>query len=233
MWPLFKPSAQKECILPHEVLALHWEESSAEALFQACADRSDPRAWEEFVRRYGALFERTAYRFAQTRGNTGRELLNDLVQECYLRLCADKARALRVFRPTRPDSEFGYLKVIATHAAVDFFRRRTRERFNISLDQTSEPEDNTDLDREILLHEVEECLLHITEGPERDRDRVVFRLYYIQGLTAKDISQIPSLGLKCDGVESLLGRLRQALRDNLRLKNGPWKENQHERLPSS
>jgi RNA polymerase sigma-70 factor, ECF subfamily len=232
VWPLLKPSAQKECILRNEVLALHWEESSAEALFQACADRSDPRAWEEFVRRYGALLERTAYRFAQMRGNPGRELLNDLVQECYLRLCADNSRALRVFRPTRPDSEFGYLKVIATHAAVDFFRRRTRDRFNISLDKTSEPEDNTDLDREILLQEVEACLLRITEGPARDRDRVVFRLYYVQGLTAKAISQIPSLGLRGDGVESLLGRLRQALRHCLRLQGGLSKEKQHERLPS-
>ncbi len=231
-WPTFKPCAEKECILPSEVYTLQWADSTAEALFQACADRSDPGAWEEFVRRYGALLERTVCRFAQARGNRGRQMLDDLVQECYSRLCADDARALRVFQPTRPDSEFGYLKVIATHAAIDYFRRNSTDRFNVSLDNAPEPEDNPDPDREILLQQVDACLLRITEGPKQDRDRAVFRLYYMQGMSAKAISQIPSLGLRCEGVESLLGRLRKALRDCLEVQGGPSREKQHERIPS-
>jgi RNA polymerase sigma-70 factor, ECF subfamily len=222
--PIFKPLAEKECILPNEVFPLHWEKASAEALFQACADHSDPRAWEEFVRRYGTLLERTAYRIARTYGSSGRDLLDDVVQECYVRLCADNARALRVFRPTRQDSEFGYLKVIASNITLDYFRRTKRERLNISVDQTPEREaKKVDIDREILLQEVGACLFRITEGPTRDRDRAVFRLHYAQGLTANAISQIPSLDLSCDGVESLLGRLRQALRDCLRQQRRPQK----------
>ena len=188
----------------------------------ACADRSDPRAWDEFVRRYGALLERTAFRFAQKYGNPRPELVDDLVQECYLRLCADNSRALRVFQPARPEAEFGYLKVIAANAATDFFRRRTRERSDIEWENVPEPEaKNTDPDRKILLEEADACLVRITEGTTQGRDRVVFRLYYMQGFTAQRISEIPSVGLSCKGVESLLGRLSQALRDSLRPKARP------------
>ena len=210
----------KECILPSEVLPLHWEEASAEVLFRTCADRLDSGAWEEFARRYGVLLGRTVYRVAQTRGTPHRELLDDLVQECYVRICADDGKALRVFRPSHPNADFGYLKVIATHAAVDYFRRKSNDHNTISLDKAPEPEaEDSDPDRAILLQEIDQCLHRVTEGGMRDRDRAVFRLFYLQGLTAKAISQIPAVGLSCEGVESLLGRLRAALRDCVKPRN--------------
>lgn len=220
--PLSRPGAQKKCILPDEVSPLRWQDETAEVLFHACAERSDPSAWDEFVRRYGALLERTAYRVAQGYGNLSPELVDDLVQDCYVRLCADNTRALRVFQPTQPGAEFGYLKVVAAHAATDFFRRRKRARSDVPLEEIPEPAaGNTDLDREILLQEVDACLLRITEGSTRDRDLMVFRLHYVQGLTAQSISAIPAVGLTCKGVESLLGRLRQTLSDSLRRKSHP------------
>jgi len=221
-WTAFNSNEPKDCILPNEVFPLHWEDASAEVLFQACADRIDSRAWEEFVRRYGALIERTAYRTAQSYSHDARALLSDLIQEFYVRLFADNARALRIFKPTRPDSEFGYLKVITAHAVLDYFRRNKNEKLNIPLEKAPEPETSgADPNRELLLQEIERCLERTTDGTTQERDRTVFRLYYAQGLTAKAISQIPCVGLSCEGVESLLGRLRQAVRDCLRLRQQP------------
>jgi len=47
------------------------------------------------------------------------------------------------------------------------------------------------------------------------RDRTIFWLYYRQGLTAKEIGALPSIGLSLKGVESTLHRLTQLVREHL------------------
>lgn len=215
------PKCEKNVYSSKGYTVVLWDQASAEALFQACADRSDPRAWQEFARRYGLLLERTAYRIARRYIFPTRELLDDLVQECYLRLCADDCKALRVFRSTRPDSEFGYLKVIASHAVLDHFRRKNGG-IHISIENAPEPRtDAADIDRAVLLREVRECLKQVTAGSHGERDSAIFYLYYLQGITAKAISHLPTVDLSCEGVESLLGRLRRALRECLGLSKRP------------
>src|SRR5262249_13199279 len=126
-----------------------------------------------------------------------------------------------------------YLKVIATHAAVDYFRRNPSQRSDIPLDKVPEPKaEDIDADRKVQLQEVQACLLRVTKGPTGDRDRALFRLYYSHGLTAKAISQIASIGLSCEGVESVLGRLRLALRNCLLQQGHPKKGEAHERTTS-
>jgi RNA polymerase sigma-70 factor (ECF subfamily) len=189
---------------------MQWDRVDAEELFRACADRSDPRAWPEFVRRYGALIERTAYKTASRYTAPTRELLDDLVQECYVKICSDGCNVLRVFRQIRPDSDFGYLKVITSHAVLDCMRRHKMDRLLIPFEDAPELS-GTDTHREIQIREIEKCLVQVTQGPTGDRDRMIFNLHYRQGLTANAISRIPSIELSCKGVESLLGRLRRAL----------------------
>src|SRR5437879_12715267 len=55
-------------------------------------------------------------------GEPSREVLDDLVQETYLQLCAENYRLLREFQPRHEDSFFGYLKVVTASVVNDHFK---------------------------------------------------------------------------------------------------------------
>jgi RNA polymerase sigma-70 factor (ECF subfamily) len=64
----------------------------------------------------------------------------------------------------------------------------------------------------ILLREIEDLIGQIAE---KERDKVVFLLYYRQGLTAKKIAGIPGIELSEKGVESCLHRLTERVRKHV------------------
>src|SRR6185437_14715563 len=77
-----------------------------------------------------------------------------------------------------------------------------------------------DADRRILISEIKTCLDQHMHEPNFPRDSAIFWLYYQQGLTAKAISQLPSIGLQVKGVESALLRLTRLVRAELGEKPG-------------
>jgi RNA polymerase sigma-70 factor (ECF subfamily) len=54
-----------------------------------------------------------------------------------------------------------------------------------------------------------DCRLSATESK---RDRTIFWLYYRQGFSAREIAELPGLGLTQKGVESCIHRLTNMLR---------------------
>ena len=50
------------------------------------------------------------------------DVLDELVQETYLKLCADQCRLLRGFQSRHPGSIFGYLKVVTANVVHDYFK---------------------------------------------------------------------------------------------------------------
>lgn len=197
---------------------MDWEAVEAADLFQACVENRDPRAWDEFVRRFGLLIARTVYRSVQRWTAPTQEVVDDLVQNVYLKLCAQDGRALRTFQSLHPGAEFGFLKVLAANAVADHFRtRKARPEggSTVPLDRAPEPTQEHGGDRELMLREIEEGLDRVTQGATRERDRNVFLLYYRQGFSARAISALPTVGLSCEGVESLLGRLTKGVREYL------------------
>ena len=48
-----------------------------------------------------------------------------------------------------------------------------------------------------------------------ERDRTIFWLYYLQGLTAEEIAGLPTVELSAKGVESALRRITAWLRKEL------------------
>ena len=48
--------------------------------------------------------------------------MDDLIQETYLKLCADEYRLLRAYDPKHPDAIYGYLKVITANVVHDRFK---------------------------------------------------------------------------------------------------------------
>jgi len=189
-------------------------------LLHACADSNAVEGWAEFVGRYQPLIAGVIARIVarhRTRADPG--LIDDLVQETYLRLCRNSCKVLREFRPERDESFFGYLKVIASSVALDYFRAQAAEKRGpepMSLDELTERHSvsrQTPAEAVLLQSEMWQCLDRLVES---DRDGSIFRLYFQQGFTAKEIASIPSLNLSEKGVESCLHRLTNQIREALK-----------------
>jgi RNA polymerase sigma-70 factor (ECF subfamily) len=116
--------------------------------------------------------------------------------------------------PREPALGAPYFAVVAANVARDFFRKRgayKRGRARtVSLDETLDSITagrSVGADRSVLLSEIEEYL------PEDRKCQTIFRLYYRQGFSAKEIAAIPEVGLSVKGVESLLHRVIRQLRE--------------------
>lgn len=184
-------------------------------LIAACAD-GDNAAWQEFIQRYNRIIVITIARVARHWGDPSPGIVDDLVQETYLKLCADRARVLREFRFDHPNAIFAFLKVVAANVAHDYFKRignitHGGGQAHESLEglepaaASASPAELTPAERALLLDEVEICLRAVLPPETRDRDCKIFWLRYRQGLTAREISLLP-LGLSVKGVEATLHR---------------------------
>jgi RNA polymerase sigma-70 factor (ECF subfamily) len=71
------------------------------------------------------------------------------------------------------------------------------------------------MEREVLLKQIDRCLETCSEGADQERDRLIFWLYYQQGMSAKDIAALPTVGLTAKGVESAIFRLTRLVREQI------------------
>jgi RNA polymerase sigma-70 factor, ECF subfamily len=191
---------------------------SAAAVLSACLEAGTQKAWTDFVQMFQPLIASVIVRIIRRHGELDRSLADDLVQETYLRLCRGNCKALRSFEHRHEDSIFGFVKVVAASVAMDYYRARTAEKRSgevpsrIEDDFSGVPAPSADPVGSVLMSEISSHLERISQS---DRDRAIFWLYYQQGYTAKDISQIPGIHLTAKGVESSLLRLTQAIRRHL------------------
>jgi DNA-directed RNA polymerase specialized sigma subunit len=68
---------------------------------------------------------------------------------------------------------------------------------------------------EIFLSEIDQYLKTCLTGPDQERDRMIFWLYFRQGMSSKEISSLPSIGLSAKGVGSVIERLKHSIRDQI------------------
>ena len=194
-------------------------------LIDACTG-GEAAAWQEFIRRFHRIIAITASRVARRWGETSPQVVDDLVQDTYLKLCADRARVLREFEFEHPDAIFGFLKVVTANVTNDYFKglhaaKRGGSQTTEVLEDSAPgagaegPAGLTTADRALLLDQVDACLRAETPPETRERDRTIFWLYYRQGMTAKEITGLPAIGLSLKGVESTLHRLIQLVRTHL------------------
>jgi RNA polymerase sigma-70 factor, ECF subfamily len=196
---------------------------SAERLILACTQTRDGAAWEEFVRRFHRLIATVALRVARRWGDSSRQVVDDLVQETYLKLCADNFHILRSFKSQHPDAFYGYLKVLTANLVQDHFKAaHSGKRGSGMVDCAADTQITSEAgaaakssERGILLQQVDRLLSRLAEGRHLERDRRVFWLYYRVGLTANAIASLPAIGLSVKGVESTILRLTRLLRQEL------------------
>lgn len=163
-----------------------------------------------------------------TRLWTGRitsAVVDDIVQEVFLKLCERDRRVLREFVPQSDESFIGLLRVVSTSVANDHFRRQSSTKrgggkASLALDdlpaasRLTSAENGDRIHKKMLYAELDE---RMRSNPTvvTARDRAIFWLYYRQGLTAEEIASLPAVTLSAKGVESVLRRVAQWLRIQL------------------
>ncbi len=181
---------------------------SVDELIRTCVETGDADAWEEFVRRFHREIAGTVIRTARRFGEIPQALIDDLIQEAYLKICASRCRVLREFKPESPEAIFGLLKTIAFSVTMDYFRSKRGRRESLEaplgdLDPPSMPAP----DKKILLRQIDGYLAAATDPETRQWDRRIFWFHYRDGMTAREIAAIPGIGLTQKGVESRIQRL--------------------------
>jgi RNA polymerase sigma-70 factor (ECF subfamily) len=195
-------------------------------LIRACAELDDGAAWAEFVERFRRPISLSIIRTADQWGQAPQEVVDDLVQETYLKLCADKCQLLLKFAVLHPDAVHGYIKTIAINVARDHFKAlHSQKRGSGEVGQfleDTEPKAATDgiesqeaIEREVLFKQINEYVETCSAGPDQHRDCVIFWLYYQQGMSAKAIAALPAVGLTAKGVESAILRLTRLVRKKI------------------
>lgn len=196
---------------------------SAEELVRRCCSSGDAEAWVEFVDRTHRLIAKVVLRVSSSCTGSGNgpavPAIDDLIQDTYLKFCVDDYRLLRNFEHRHPDALFGYIQVVAANVVRDRFRTERTELRAIDkekpLTEEGAASDPAVIERAVLLCEVERHLDSCTTGPDADRNRRIFWLYYRAGLTASAIASLPGTGLSTKGVESVIVRLTRDLRDRV------------------
>jgi RNA polymerase sigma-70 factor, ECF subfamily len=192
-------------------------------LAKACAHSPEAVEWEEFLRRCAPIATIVAARVARLWiGTTSPSIVEDIVQEVFLKLCEQERRILREFSPRGEDSFLGLLRVVSASVANDYFRRQHSEKRGgkvVTVVIEDGPggvihpsrEDDAEIQRAVLFSELDQ-MLRAAPGATSERDRALFWLYYLQGLTADEIAGLPASELSAKGVESALRRVTTWLR---------------------
>lgn len=191
-----------------------------------CAGPPNDEAWEEFVSRVGKPLSLIIMRTAAMWGQPSPTLVEDLTQIVYLKLWEGGRNLLQQFALERPEAILGYLRKTAANATHDYFRRRQSQSAGGDKAHVStvdvDPEAGLEVQGsqqkiafEIFLREIDEHLKRCVSGPDQERDRMIFWLYFRQGMSTKEIASLPTIGLGAKGVGSVIERLKSGLRDQI------------------
>ncbi len=209
----------------------------------------DDPIWLEFIARFHRNIRQMIYRAYRNEKDRAvdvdagsvPELLEDLTQEVFVRLVKGDRRALVQFRGLNEHSIFTYLSTIAVNLVRDHFkalRAQRKPRHGSSIqdplrtadgplatatlgDILASQEPGPDTVAETM--ELRQRLHEAVDEASSDcsgRDRLIFRLYFVEGLTIAEISGIRSVGLSPSGVEKRVRKIRKTIKKKLEEEGG-------------
>jgi RNA polymerase sigma-70 factor, ECF subfamily len=191
-----------------------------------CAGPCDDDAWEEFVSRVGRPLSLVIMRTASMWGQPSRSVVEDLIQATYLKLWEGGRSLLRDFALRSPEAILGYLKRTAANATHDYFKHGHSQSSGGNNPHLStfdvDPEAGNEVHGSqekiafgVFLDEIDEHLKRCLSGPDQERDRMIFWLYFRQGMSTKEIASLPGVGLGTKGVGSVIERLKHSIRGQI------------------
>jgi RNA polymerase sigma factor (sigma-70 family) len=191
-----------------------------------CAGPCDDEAWAEFVSRVGRPISLTIMRTASLWREPSQSLVEDLIQVTYLKLWEGGCRLLRDFAIQRPEAILGYLKKTAANATHDYFKHGHSQSSGGDNRHVSTSDVEPEAGKEVhgseekiafgvFLNEIDEHLKRCLTGPDQERDRMIFWLYFRQGMSTKEIASLPTIELGVKGVGSVIERLKHSIREQI------------------
>jgi RNA polymerase sigma-70 factor (ECF subfamily) len=196
-------------------------------LIRACAETDDGAAWEEFVVCFQRPISLSIKRTACQWGKDPLQFVDDLLQETYLKLCADKCRRLLEFAEQHSDDEaLAYIKTISIHVAHDHFKSlHSQKRGAGETDQLLEDFEpagpsgslggSEAIERQVLLNQIDGVVQNCAAGPNQERDCLIFWFHYLQGMSVKTIAALAIIKLTAKGVEAVIFRLIRCVQEQL------------------
>ncbi len=209
-------------------------------LVHICADNpQDSGLWTEFLSRfspkiYGFIrstlrqYRSAAPGYAGALPSIDTSQESDLFQNVILRLVQNDCAALRRFSGETESDLLVYLAVVARSTVRDSMRYRSAKRrfhwfstpaarcnpSNSGGEQIREPASEDAVERDILAREIEELSLEAIESDSGNpaRDKLIFQLYFHDGLSAAQIASCEGMRLSKTGVEKIIGRLKEKVR---------------------
>src|SRR5581483_9845947 len=202
------------------------EKPDLHELLQLCLRYPDENLWAEFIRRSQPLITRVIIHCVRQWPGDFRSLdvVEDLVQETFLKLWANNFRPLRQFECHHENAIYGFLKVVASSVVHDHFRGSYSQKrgsgqspvcLNHEILLPSKNNDAAHMEREVLLHAIRRIFIMHSDQTNFQRDYAIFWLYYRHGLSCSAIARISRVGLTVKGVESALLRLTRLLKKHL------------------
>ena len=130
------------------------------------------------------------------------------------------------FAIERPEAILGYLKRTAANVTHDYFKHRQSqssggENWHVSTIDVDPVAGQgvhgsaEDIARKIFLMEIDEHLKRCLTGPDQERDRMIFWLYFRQGMSTREIASLHVIGLGTKGVGSVIERLKRSVRERI------------------
>ena len=185
------------------------------------------------------MVEAERRRYAAADSGEVPEVVKELTQDVFVRLLDGDRRALRRFQGATENSIYTYLQAIAVNLVRDYFKRlRARKTLpkSASLQEplsqrapgagrpslllrdalaSSDPTPEQQAAASELRTRLGSVVDKVSKGATSRRDRLIFRLYFEEGLTIEEIAACSGIGLSSSGVEKCLRRLRRAIESNL------------------
>ena len=183
---------------------------SMEELLERCLRSGEQTAWNEFVRRIQPTIAGVVYKAlcrCRPSGKPSGELVDDLVQDTYIKIFRNNCKALREFKSEHENAIFGYLQTIASNCVHDYIRKHNLETDPLS-DTFEDGHVSQRIEYDILFRE----LYQYVKANYSERDGIIFELRHRQGFTAPEIARHPGIKLTLKKVEYRLWRLDQLLK---------------------
>ncbi|HEV3037438.1 MAG TPA: sigma-70 family RNA polymerase sigma factor [Candidatus Angelobacter sp.] len=195
-------------------------------LLEAClVNGTEIEPWKEFIRRFGHIVANAVIKLAPKFGHEPSAFVEEVSAEVFLKLCENNCKLLRrvIFKEDEDERFFGYIKKVATHLTIDYFRRlnakmRGGEWEEKPLDDGSIVVSALGMDWSEKITwtlDVEKALKKATRGIHAKRNQMIFWLRFRDGFSPEEIAALPTMKLSPKGIETMLARILKKVQRTL------------------
>jgi RNA polymerase sigma factor (sigma-70 family) len=203
---------------------------SAADLVRECGEKlTDRTLWSQFQERFQGLiflYLMRSLRLERIHDDAA-GIVPDLAQDVYLKLVQHDGRILRSFRGTTEFSAMSFLARIAASVVRDHYRQGSSgkrrgqvipiEEAQAEQDRKRTPDspefDSSHMSSILSWIDIERIVDGDPDRKNAQRNALIFKLHYIDGFQAGEISRYTGFELTESGVSAILARLRKRIQE--------------------